>query len=253
VHAAREGAAVLAAWSIDLEGEEPERLARASRHLARSAEPPAYTPAPPRPLSRVSGLALFMLAAGRPDSAVGWLLVCRELGLLADEISRVHRSRGEHQRANEIETGLRGDLAEIRARIDADRPEAVPVEPDVETEAAKRAREPLGPATRQAPERVDVVDEADRSDPPTSSAAALKIFIGRDRSWARGFAGARRLGSLNRRTSLGSGLLHELCHLSMPKMCNLGRTGPMQTLIARGPDHIHIHIHIYRRSSCAGS
>ena len=70
-HAAREGAAVLAAWSIDLEGEQPGPLARASRQLARSAELPAYTPAPRRPLSRASGLALFMLAAGRPDSAVG--------------------------------------------------------------------------------------------------------------------------------------------------------------------------------------
>jgi len=45
-HAAREGAAVLAAWSIDLEGERPGALARASRQLARSAELPAYTPAP---------------------------------------------------------------------------------------------------------------------------------------------------------------------------------------------------------------
>jgi hypothetical protein len=64
-HAAREGAAVLAAWSIDLEGEQPGALARASRQLA-----------------------LLMLAAGRPDNAVGWLLVCRELGLLAGEIGR---------------------------------------------------------------------------------------------------------------------------------------------------------------------
>jgi hypothetical protein len=150
-HAAREGAAVLAAWSIDLEGEQPGPLARASRHLARSAELPAYTQAPRRPLSRASGLALFMLAAGGPDSAVGWLLVCRELGLLAGEIGRVHRARGEVDRAREIETDLQDELEQIRARIDADRPESA--ELDAETEAAKRAREPLGPATRQAPER----------------------------------------------------------------------------------------------------
>jgi hypothetical protein len=100
----REGAAVLAAWSIDLEGEQPGALARASRQLARSAELPAYTPVPRRPLPRASGPALFMLAAGRPDRAVGWLLVRRELGLLAGEIGRVHRVRGELHRASEIET-----------------------------------------------------------------------------------------------------------------------------------------------------
>ena len=160
-HAAHEGAAVLAAWSIDLEGEQPGPLARASRQLARSAELPAYTPAPRRPLSRASGLALFMLAAGRPDSTVGWLLVCRELGLLADEIGRVHRARGELDRAVEIETDLHGELEEIRARIDAERPDAPTVELDAETEAARRAREPLGPATREAPERPADVDDVE--------------------------------------------------------------------------------------------
>jgi hypothetical protein len=160
-HAAREGAAVLAAWSIDLEGEQPGALARASRHLARSAELSASTSAPParRASSRASGLALFMLAAGRPDSAVGWLLVCRELGLLAGEIGRVHRACGELQRAHEIETELHGELEQIRARLNAGRPDPGPVELDTETEAARRAREPLGPATREAPERpVDVDD-----------------------------------------------------------------------------------------------
>jgi hypothetical protein len=158
-HAAHEGAAVLAAWSIDLEGEQPGALARASRQLARSAELPASTPAPPRSLSRASGLALFMLVAGRPDSAVGWLLVCRELGLLAGEIGRVHRARGELQRAHEIETDLLGELEQIRAGINAERPDPGSVELDAETEAVRRAREPLGPATREAPERpVDVDD-----------------------------------------------------------------------------------------------
>ena len=161
-HAAREGAAVLAAWSVELEGEHPGALARASRHLARSAELPAYTPAPRRPLSRASGLALFMLAAGRPDSAVGWLPVCRELGLLAGKLGRVHRARGELDRAREVETDLHEDLERIRARLDGDPPEAV--ELDAETEAAKRAREPLGPATREAPERAAEVDDVDDVD-----------------------------------------------------------------------------------------
>jgi hypothetical protein len=92
---------------------------------------------------------------------VGWLLVCRELGLLAGEIGRAHRARGELDRAREIETDLHDELDRIRARIDADRPEAVPVERDAETEVAKRAREPLGPVTRQAPERTADVDDVD--------------------------------------------------------------------------------------------
>jgi hypothetical protein len=144
---------------LDLEGKQPGALARASRQLARSAELPGSTAPPRSRSSRASGLALFMLAAGRPDSAVGWLLVCRELGLLAGEIGRVHRARGELQRAHEIETDLHGELEQIRARIAADRPDPGPVEFDAETEAARRAREPLGPATRAAPEApVDVVD-----------------------------------------------------------------------------------------------
>jgi hypothetical protein len=160
-HAAREGAAVLAAWSLDLEGEQPGPLARASRQLARSAELPAYTPAPRRPLSRASGLALFMLAAGRPDSAVGWLLVCRELGLLASEIRRVHRARGEVDRALEIETELQDELERIRERIDADRAKPVAVELDAETEVARRATEPLGPPTLERPDRTADSDDVD--------------------------------------------------------------------------------------------
>jgi hypothetical protein len=124
-HAAREGAGVLAAWSIDLEGEQPGALARASRQLARSAELPGAALASPRTLSRASGLALFMLAAGRPDSVAGWLLVCRELGLLASEIGRVHRARGELERAHEIEGDLQHELEQIRARIDTNPPPAV--------------------------------------------------------------------------------------------------------------------------------
>jgi hypothetical protein len=166
-HAAREGAGVLAAWSIDLEGEHPGALARASRQLARSAELPVAAPASPRTVSRASGLALFMLAAGRPNSAAGWLLVCRELGLLAGEIGRVHRSRGELERAHEIESALQRDLEQIRARIDTDPPPAVL---DAETEAARRARDPLGPATRvraEGPDKVDDVEAVKRLIDPT--------------------------------------------------------------------------------------
>ena len=144
-HAAREGAAVLAAWSVQLEGDRPGALARASRQLARSGELPAHTPAARRRLSRASGLALMMLAAGQPDSAVGWVLVCRELGLLATEIGRVHRARGELDRAGEIESQLYGELERIRALIDGE--PSGSIELDAEAEAARRATAPLDSVT----------------------------------------------------------------------------------------------------------
>ena len=146
-HAAREGAGVLAAWSLALEGEQPGALARAARQLARSSELPAHTPAPPKRLSRASGLALFMLAAGKPDTPVGWMIVAREIALLASEIGRVHRARGELQRAKEIETELGAELARIEAALDHERP-LVGEDLGAEAQAARRAREPLPAPTR---------------------------------------------------------------------------------------------------------
>ena len=146
-HAAREGAGVLAAWSVALEGDQPAALARAARQLARSAELPAHTPVSPKPLSRASGLALFMLAAGKPDSPVGWTIVAREIALLASELGRVHRARGELARAWQIETELGAELAHINAALERERP-AWGEDLDAEAQAAKRGREPLPPPTR---------------------------------------------------------------------------------------------------------
>ena len=115
--------------------------------MARSGELPAHTPPPLKTLSRASGLALFMLAAGNPDSAVGWLIVSRELALLASELGRVHRARGELDRAQQIETALGAELAQIEATLERGRPRTDAVL-DAEAQAAKRAREPLGPPAR---------------------------------------------------------------------------------------------------------
>ena len=156
-HAAREGAAVLAAWSLELERDQPGALARASRQLARSAELPAHTPAARGQPSRASGLALMMLAAGQPDNPIGWVLVGREVGLLVREIGRAHRARGELDRAREIESRLHRELEEIRIQIDTEHPASV--ELDRETKAAKRATAPLDPPTRDA--RQDAGDGSD--------------------------------------------------------------------------------------------
>ena len=146
-HAAREGAGVLAAWSLALEGEQPGPLARAARQLARSAELPAHTPAPTKKFSRASGLALFMLAAGKPDTPVGWAIVAREIALLASELGRVHRARGELDRAQQIETELGAELARIEAVLERDQPQAGE-DLDAEAQAARRAGDPLPPPAR---------------------------------------------------------------------------------------------------------
>jgi hypothetical protein len=146
-HAAREGAGVLAAWSLALEGEHPGALARAARQLARSGELSAHTSVPPKQLARASGLALFMLAAGKPDSAVGWMIVSREIALLAGELGRVHRARGDVGRAQQIENELGAELAQIDATQEREQPRTGDVL-DTEAQAANRAREPLPPAAR---------------------------------------------------------------------------------------------------------
>ena len=88
-----------------------------------------------------------MLAAGKPDTPVGWAIVAREIALLATELGRVHRARGELDRAQQIETELGADLAHIEASLEREQPhtgESL----DAEAQAAKRAREPLPPPAR---------------------------------------------------------------------------------------------------------
>jgi hypothetical protein len=133
--------------SLALEGEDAGALARASRQLARSAELPAHVPVPSKPPSRASGLALLMLAAGKPESVTGWMIIAREIALLANELGRVHRARGEHGRAQQIETELGAELARIEVTVKRERtPSGEHL--DAEYQTAQRAREPLQPPSR---------------------------------------------------------------------------------------------------------
>ncbi len=84
-----------------------------------------------------------MLAAGRPDSAVGWTIVVREIALLASELGRVHPARGELVRAEQIETEFGAELSDIEAGLDRERPR-----PGEDLDVAKRVREPLPPPAR---------------------------------------------------------------------------------------------------------
>jgi hypothetical protein len=98
-----------------------------------------------------------MLAAGKPDAPGGWMIVAREIALLASELGRVHRARGELDRAQQIETELSAELTEIHAALERGRtPPARGMTP--KDRRPGRVREPLPPPARDpgqqvAPER----------------------------------------------------------------------------------------------------
>jgi len=56
---------------------------------------------PPKTLSQASGLALFMLAAAKPDTPVGSTIVAREIARPAFKHGHVHPARGEFGGAGE--------------------------------------------------------------------------------------------------------------------------------------------------------
>ena len=161
-HAAREGAGVLSAWSLALEGERPGRAREGgppARPLGRAARVRAGSRAS-RQRARASGLALFILAAGQPDGAFGWMLIARELGLLARELDRTHQLRGELQRAREIETELSRELEQVRAMLESDLPSPTPL--DRETAAAVKARQALAPPPARSTEPTDEAEAVRR-------------------------------------------------------------------------------------------
>jgi hypothetical protein len=140
---AREGAGILAAWSVALEANDPGALARASRQLARSAELRAHRRLPPaRPRPRSSTLALYWLAGARPGSTAGWFLVARQLSLLGHDLARLHHRRGELDRARELETIYVTELDRLHEHLTAQTP-AAPADPEVA--AALAPLKPLPP------------------------------------------------------------------------------------------------------------
>ena len=152
------------------------RAARA-RSPARAASSRAQPSCPPtrrrraKPLSRASGLALFMLAAGKPDSAVGWTdrlrarSRCSPASSAACTAPAASSTAPSRSRPTSAPSSCRSARGSTR-----DRPEPAVVELDAEAQAAKRAREPLGPATRRrlsAAADVDDVEAVKRLIDPT--------------------------------------------------------------------------------------
>ena len=98
-----------------------------------------------------------MLAAGKPDTAVGWPIVAREIALLAARSAACTAPAASSTAPSEIETDLHGELEQIRVGSTPTGPTPL-VELDAETEAARRARDPLGPDARGAAAPADVDD-----------------------------------------------------------------------------------------------
>ena len=171
-HAAREGAGVLAAWSLALEGEQPGRAR--PRRPRSSRAPPSCPPTRRRrrkPLSRASGLALFMLAAGKPDSA----------GRLADRRARDRaarlraRSRAPRPRRARPRPADR-DRARRRARADRGGARARAAAHRRGTSTPKR-RPPSAPASR-CRRRPGIPDAKARGRPRTSSGCSARCSGG---------------------------------------------------------------------------
>ncbi|MGO9754665.1 MAG: relaxase/mobilization nuclease domain-containing protein [Solirubrobacteraceae bacterium] len=142
---AREGAAVLAAWSVAIDSPHSSRLARASRELARSAERPSSPPAgssqPARRGRGTAGELCLWLLASRGDPAAQWALLADQMTRLCADIAAVHTARGQLERTREMERRLRGELAAVRAGLAAARPPAGTVERD----GLRSPRRPAGP------------------------------------------------------------------------------------------------------------
>ena len=149
---ARDGAGILAAWSVALEADDPGALARASRQLARSAELRAYRRLPPaRPRPHNSTLALYLLVGARPDSTSGWLMAARQLSLLGRDLARLHQVRGDLDRARELETNYATELDQVHDHVTA-HTSAAPANPEIATTLAPlKPLPPLQPGTTDAP------------------------------------------------------------------------------------------------------
>jgi hypothetical protein len=158
---AAEGAGMLAAWSLAVEGEKPGPLAQAARHLGRSAERPAHRRTPPaRRRPRSSLLAAYLLAGAQPDSAAGWYLLGRQMALLGSDLARLHQTRGQLQRAEELERGLNTALERVRVSAAAGTSASATTDPQT-TEQSRRLRDPTRPSVRSEVDTSDT-DESRR-------------------------------------------------------------------------------------------
>jgi len=160
-HVAGQAAGALAAWSTRVEPV-PGPLAAAAESLARSAQLRAGPARAVRArLPSASGAALLLASAAHGGQGpVAEVVLLRQLVSLTRALSDMHVAAGEAQRAAELESIARRELAlvsdRLTARTDAGRPEA----DEQATDAARVARQgqrapnaPLSPTSPSPPDR----------------------------------------------------------------------------------------------------
>ena len=134
---AREASAVLGAWALSL-GDDPRQrlLARASRELARAAQPPRPTREPPRraPVTRPAALTLMLLSSS--PSASEALALAMALQRLAEDLVRARRLKADSRQLVAQDARVRGDLARFGQEL-----QRSPLPPRAASEQERRAQQ----------------------------------------------------------------------------------------------------------------
>lgn len=150
--AAREASYVFARWSVQVEGERPGPLARASDTLARSAQPDKDERGPgPMPGLMARHVALMARATSK-NPATGWLAVMTQLDRLTQAVQDAHDAREELAAVTRMRTATGVDLTPVRRELVAagERAAEPAPAPVVTVERDPMAPEPQSVAAREA-------------------------------------------------------------------------------------------------------
>jgi hypothetical protein len=116
-HVARQTAGAFAAWSQRVE-DTPGPLAATADALAKSAQTKRQSPAPRLAMASASGAAMLLVQATRGGHGVAaQAIMLRQLANLAKALYDMHKTAGEARRAAEISAAVRGELAQVAARL----------------------------------------------------------------------------------------------------------------------------------------
>ena len=117
-HVARETAGAFAAWSQRVETT-PGPLAETARELARTAHLQAHE-SRPKPVnlgSAANATMLLLQTAASGRGSVAEAILLRQLGRMSVAILDMHTAAGDARRAEQVAAVLRGQFAEVAARL----------------------------------------------------------------------------------------------------------------------------------------
>jgi hypothetical protein len=118
-HVAKETAGAFAAWSLQAEGARPGPLAATADALARSAHLRAHQVRGRRaPAPSAKGASLLLASLGHGGSGtVAQAALLVQLANTAKAVHDAHRAVGDAQRADQIASAVRGQLATVAAAL----------------------------------------------------------------------------------------------------------------------------------------